>query len=88
MFISNASAYHLFSSITMIPQILFLTLCLLVSSALISFANSLDPDQAQLSARQKVGPDLDPNCLAEGIPEGFFRKKMISKKNQQTTKTS
>ena len=24
----------------------------------ISFANSLDPDQA----RQNVGPDLDPNC--------------------------
>ena len=26
---------------------------------LITFANSLDPDQD----RQKVGPDLDPNCL-------------------------
>ena len=26
---------------------------------LISFVNSLDPDQA----RQNVGPDLDPNCL-------------------------
>ena len=26
---------------------------------LISFSNSLDPDQA----RQNVGPDLDPNCL-------------------------
>ena len=26
---------------------------------LITFANSLDPDQA----RQIVGPDLDPNCL-------------------------
>ena len=26
---------------------------------LITFANSLDPDQAQ----QNVGPDLDPNCL-------------------------
>ena len=26
---------------------------------LITFANSWDPDQA----RQKVGPDLDPNCL-------------------------
>ena len=26
---------------------------------LISFANSLDPDQAQ----RNVGPDLDPNCL-------------------------
>ena len=29
------------------------------SCLLISFANSLDPDQA----RQNVGPDLDPNCL-------------------------
>ena len=26
---------------------------------LITFANSLDPDQAQ----HLVGPDLDPNCL-------------------------
>ena len=26
---------------------------------LITFANSLDPDQAQ----QNVGPDLDPNCF-------------------------
>ena len=26
---------------------------------LITFTNSLDPDQA----RQNVGPDLDPNCL-------------------------
>ena len=26
---------------------------------LITFANSLDPDQA----RQNIGPDLDPNCL-------------------------
>ena len=26
---------------------------------LITFANSLDPDQA----RQNVGPDRDPNCL-------------------------
>ena len=33
-----------------------LTLCLLVSSA--TFANTLDPDQAQ----QNVEPGLDPNC--------------------------
>ena len=33
-------------------------LCLLVR-LLITFANSLDPDQA----RHNVGPDLDPNCL-------------------------
>ena len=26
---------------------------------LITYANSLDPDQAQ----QSIGPDLDPNCL-------------------------
>ena len=37
-----------------------LTLTLLVATCLlITFANSLDPDQAQ----QNVGPDLDPNCL-------------------------
>ena len=36
---------------------------------LITFANSLDPDQAQ----QNVGPDLDPNCLrSDGIPERVF----------------
>ena len=29
---------------------------------LITFANSLDQDQA----RQNVGPDLDPNCLTPG----------------------
>ena len=34
-------------------------LCLLVSELLITFANSLDPDQAQ----QNVGPDLGPYCL-------------------------
>ena len=35
----------------------YLTLCPLC--LLITFANSLDPDQA----RQNVRPDLDPNCL-------------------------
>ena len=34
---------------------LFACLCPL----LITFANSLDPDQA----RHNVGPDMDPNCL-------------------------
>ena len=29
------------------------------TTSVITFANSLDPDQA----RQNVGPDLDPNCL-------------------------
>ena len=36
-----------------------LTLNLLVSSLLINFANSLDPDQAW----QNVGPDMDPNSF-------------------------
>ena len=36
-----------------------LTLCLLVLSADITFANSFGP----VRARQNVGPDLDPNCL-------------------------
>ena len=36
---------------------------------LITFANSLDPDQAP----QNVGPDLDPNCYdTDGIPERIF----------------
>ena len=34
---------------------------------LITFANSLDPDQDQ----QNVGPDLDPNCLCH---THFFEK--------------
>ena len=38
---------------------------------LITFANSLDPDQAQ----QNVGPDLDPNCLTPG----WFCKNPASK---------
>ena len=33
-------------------------------------ANNLDPDQA----RQNVGPDLDPNCLAHGIPKIMFQQ--------------
>ena len=37
---------------------------------LITFANSLDPDQA----RQNVGPDLEPDCWTDGIPERFFCK--------------
>ena len=44
-----------------------------------NFANSLDPDQ-------NVRPDLDPNCLTDGIPELFFEK-VDFEKNQQTTKT-
>ena len=40
--------------------VLYLTLCSLCLP--ITFANSLDPDQAG----QNVGPDLDPNCLTPG----------------------
>ena len=51
-------------------------LCSLINSAywcrlLIAFANRLDADQA----RQNVGPDWDPNCLAfysNDIPERIF----------------
>ena len=39
---------------------------------LITFANSLNPDQAQ----QNVGPDLDQNCL---FLKQFFFKKLIFK---------
>ena len=41
------------------------------SCLLITFANSLDPDQA----RQIVGPDLDPNCLSLMA----FQKELIEK---------
>ena len=40
---------------------------------LITFANSLDPNQAQ----QFVGPDLDPNCLTLMV----FLKDIFEKKN-------
>ena len=36
---------------------------------LISFAKSLDPDQA----RQNVGPDLDPNCLTLGLKKSSIQ---------------
>ena len=46
-------------------------------SLLISFAKSLDSDQA----RQNVGPDQDPNCLTpRWYSWKIFRKKMILKK--------
>ena len=51
---------------------------------LITFANSLDPDQARLNG----GPDLDPNCFTHWWYSRniFFLKKLILKK-QQTAKT-
>ena len=47
---------------------------------MITFANSLDPDQA----RQNVKPDPDPNFLT---PRWFLEKVDFEKKNQQTTKS-
>ena len=45
---------------------------------LITVANILDPDQA----RQKVGPDLDPNCLTLIIfLKEFFEKVDLKKKS-------
>ena len=35
-------------------------------------SNSLDPDQAQ----QKVGPDLDPNCLLRLLADYTSRQKV------------
>ena len=49
---------------------------------LITFANSLDTDQA----RQSVGPNLDPNCLTLMVFLKDFFKKLILKKNPHTTK--
>ena len=48
---------------------------------LITFANSLDPDQA----RHSVGPDLSPNCLTLMVFLKEFFKKVDFEKNQQTT---
>ena len=50
---------------------------------IITFANSLDPDQA----RQNVGHDLDINCLTliDGIPGRIFRKSVNFEKSQQAT---
>ena len=39
-----------------------------------NFANSLDPDQ-------NFRPDLDPNCLTDGIPEEIFEKLNLKKKS-------
>ena len=47
---------------------------------LITFANSLDPDQAQ----QNVGPDLDPDYLTlDVIPKRFFWKVNFQKKKKK-----
>ena len=49
---------------------------------LITFANSLDPDQAQ----QNVGPDLDPSYLTQMVFLKDFLEKVYFKKNPQTKK--
>ena len=50
---------------------------------LITYANSLDPDQA----RRNVGPDLGPNCLTLMVlPKEFFEK-VDFEKNQQIHKS-
>ena len=51
-------------------------------SSLITFANSLDPDQA----RHNVRPDLDPNYLTLMVFLKEFFEKVDNEKNQQTTK--
>ena len=48
-----------YGSNSFVPYIIGFLNSLPTSRLLITFANSLDPDQA----RQNVGPDLDPNCL-------------------------
>ena len=55
-----------------------LTFYLLVRRLLITLANSLDPDEA----RRDVGPNLDPNCNADGIPVNKIEKNNFEKKNQ------
>ena len=52
---------------------------------LITFANSLDPDQDQ----QNVGPDLDPNCLTDTLGvvlKEFFKREKFEKIQQTTIK--
>ena len=53
------------------------------ANSLITFANSLDPDQA----KQNIGPDLDPNCFDTLV---VFLKELLEKvgfeKNKQVTR--
>ena len=50
---------------------------------LITYANSLEPDQAW----QNVGPDLDPDCLTLMVFLKDFFERVDLEKNQLTTKT-
>ena len=55
-----------------------------LSSDMITFVHSLDPDQDQ----GNVKPDLDPNCLTLfSVPERFFFKKSILKKSADDNKS-
>ena len=49
---------------------------------LITFANSLNPDQT----RQNVRPDLDPNCLTLRVFLKEFFEIVDFEKNEQTAK--
>ena len=69
-------------------QILGLMSCSLFvyssSRLLITFTNSLDPDQAQ----QNVGPDLDPNCMTLWwYSSKNFAKKLILEKISRRQKS-
>ena len=54
-----------------------------VVCCMITFANSLDPDQA----RRNVGPDLDPNCVTLMVYLKEFFEKVDFEKCQQLTKS-
>ena len=62
----------------------YLTLSLLVETShlLITFAISLDPEEA----RQNVGPHLDTNCLTLMVFMKEFLKKLLLKKNSTDNK--
>ena len=70
--ITAAFFYHLFlpskslNHVARLECLLFIFYCRLP----ITFANSLDPDQA----RQNVGPDLDPICVTQIMQMVFLRE--------------
>ena len=77
--IYDSLVYKELTLLLLLLLLLLITLCLLIT-----FANSLDPDQA----RQNFGPDLDSKRWhSDGISERNFRKSRIWKeKSQKTTK--
>ena len=75
--------YCFISRIRCIPYS-FLTSCEFCR-LLITFANSLDPDQN----RQNVGPDLDPNVWHfDSVPERIFEKVYFEKYQKQHVQLS